>query len=251
MTTLAAGLEAAGWRLHSGGADGADTAFENGTTTRRRTIYLPWKGYNGHAGPDAVTLSPQQQAEVQPKVAKYHGAWGRCSRGARALHGRNFAIIHGLTDQGADRTVDAVICWTPDGRTQGGHGHRDEDGASSRNTGDQPGAHDRWRRAGDPGRNRAQESALVLSTCARRLAAADGHSRSSFPLRLGHPLRTKREGAGAIDTDLLTLGDRRIHEPQRLAVSRNGMVATAHHGAAVSGLGGRTMLLARRRRPAA
>ena len=120
MTTLAAWLEAAGWRLHSGGADGADTAFENGTTTRRRTIYLPWKGYNGHAGPDAVTLSPQQQAEVQPKVAKYHGAWGRCSRGARALHGRNFAIIHGLTDQGADRTVDAVICWTPDGRTQGG-----------------------------------------------------------------------------------------------------------------------------------
>jgi gamma-glutamyltranspeptidase/glutathione hydrolase len=63
---------------------------------------------------------------------------------------------------------------------------------------------------------------------ARRDATADVQPRSV--------IRTRREGAGAIDTDLLTLGDRRIHEPQRLAVSRNGMVATAHHGATAAGV---------------
>ena len=48
--------------------------------------------------------------------------------------------------------------------------------------------------------------------------------------------RTNRKTFEAIDTDLLTLSDRRIHEPQRLAVSRDGMVATAHNGATAAGV---------------
>ena len=48
--------------------------------------------------------------------------------------------------------------------------------------------------------------------------------------------RTKRLDSGAIDTGLRKLGDRRIHEPQRLAVSRDGMVATAHHCATAAGV---------------
>ena len=48
--------------------------------------------------------------------------------------------------------------------------------------------------------------------------------------------RKRRRAAEAIDTDLLTLGDRRIHEPQRLAVSREGMVSTAHYGATAAGV---------------
>ncbi len=38
-----------------------------------------------------------------------------------------------------------------------------------------------------------------------------------------------------IDTDLLELGDRRVVHPQRVAVSRHGMVATAHHRASEAG----------------
>ena len=58
-------------------------------------------------------------------------------------------------------------------------------------------------------------------------------TRSVGPDRI---VRGPKKGAGAIDTDLLTLGDKRIHEPQRLGVSRHGMVATAHHGATAAGV---------------
>ena len=49
-------------------------------------------------------------------------------------------------------------------------------------------------------------------------------------------MRTRKTTTEVIDTDLLTLGDRRIHEPQRVAVARGGMVATAHHGATAAGV---------------
>ena len=41
------------------------------------------------------------------------------------------------------------------------------------------------------------------------------------------PHRSKRRRMTKIDTDLLELTDTRIHEPQRVAASRNGMVSTA------------------------
>jgi len=39
-----------------------------------------------------------------------------------------------------------------------------------------------------------------------------------------------------VDTDLLELGDRRLHHPQRLAASRGGMVSTAHYRATEAGV---------------
>ena len=45
--------------------------------------------------------------------------------------------------------------------------------------------------------------------------------------------RIRRE---RIDTDLLDLGDRRLHRPQRVAVSERGMVATAHYEATEAGV---------------
>ena len=120
MKKLATELEAAGWRLHSGGADGADAAFQQGTTPESRTIYLPWKGYNDHQGADTVVLTNDQQTRAQAVVAGLHGAWQRCGRGARALHGRNHAIIHGVGTGGRTESVSAVICWTPGGQVQGG-----------------------------------------------------------------------------------------------------------------------------------
>jgi gamma-glutamyltranspeptidase/glutathione hydrolase len=39
-----------------------------------------------------------------------------------------------------------------------------------------------------------------------------------------------------IDTELLDLGDRRLHRPQRVAASRHGMIATAHYKATEAGV---------------
>ena len=57
MTKMAGWLSRTGWHLASGGADGADSAFAGDAPAGRRTLYLPWHGYNGHGGPDCRTLS--------------------------------------------------------------------------------------------------------------------------------------------------------------------------------------------------
>ena len=56
MTVMAGWLAKTGWHLASGGANGADTAFAGGAPGGQRTLYLPWHGYNGHAGPDCRVL---------------------------------------------------------------------------------------------------------------------------------------------------------------------------------------------------
>ena len=50
-----------GLHLASGGADGADTAFAGGAPGGQRTVYLPWRGYNGHGGPNCRVLSPTER----------------------------------------------------------------------------------------------------------------------------------------------------------------------------------------------
>lgn len=56
MTTVAKALTERGWVLRSGGADGADSAFEEGALNAANSqhppelpdieIYLPWPGFN-------------------------------------------------------------------------------------------------------------------------------------------------------------------------------------------------------------
>lgn len=119
MTVMAAWLARTGWRLSSGGADGADTAFAGGAPAGQRTVWLPWRGYNGHRGPDCRVLSAAALSACMEIVAPLYPAWNRCSPGVRKLHGRNAAILLGGT---LDRPVDAVVCWTAGGRVSGGTG---------------------------------------------------------------------------------------------------------------------------------
>lgn len=46
MVKLSAKLNKEGYILRSGGADGADLAFEQASTNKE--IYLPWKGFNNN-----------------------------------------------------------------------------------------------------------------------------------------------------------------------------------------------------------
>ena len=119
MTRLAQWLHRTGWHLNSGGADGADQAFAEGAPAQSRTLVLPWSGYNGHAGPDCRTLSAEERQPARDLAALLHPAWMKCSRGVRALHARNAAVVLG---PGLNRPVHAVICWTPGGEVVGGTG---------------------------------------------------------------------------------------------------------------------------------
>ena len=118
MTVMAGWLARTGWHLSSGGADGADDAFAAGTPAVQRTIWLPWRDYNGHRGPDCRVLSAAEMAACIQIAAPLHPAWERCSPAVRKLHARNAAVL-GLT---LDRPVDAVVCFTTGGRPEGGTG---------------------------------------------------------------------------------------------------------------------------------
>ena len=122
MRTVAAELGARGWVLRSGHAEGADSAFEQGAFGRSKEIYLPWNGFNGgHFGVDGAinpeALGNYKQAMVYAE--RFHPAWEKCSRGARALHTRN---IYQILGQDLNTPVKCVICWTKDGKSSGGTG---------------------------------------------------------------------------------------------------------------------------------
>jgi len=105
MTTYAARLEKLGYILRSGGAQGADKAFEHGVTKGvNKTIFHPTKRW-----------SPSDAAmEI---AAKIHPAWDKCSAYARACHGRN---VYQVLGENLDEPVEFVICWTPSAEAIGG-----------------------------------------------------------------------------------------------------------------------------------
>ena len=140
MRDIARTLGDAGTALSTGGADGADKAFETGAlrTDAPITVHTPWPGYNGYRpGRDPETdidiVHPQSTATVHGHAyadlaREHHPHWNRCGRGARALFTRNVSILAGARDEdGATLPVRAVIAYTPNGlsvgREAGGTGH--------------------------------------------------------------------------------------------------------------------------------
>ena len=140
MSDVAQVLGDAGLALSTGGADGADKAFEAGAlrTDAPVTVHTPWPGYNGYRPgrdpeSDIDVIHPKAGDAVRGMsflhlARKHHPAWDRCRRGARALFLRNVSILAGaLDDDGAVLPVRAVIAWNPNGsahgRAAGGTGH--------------------------------------------------------------------------------------------------------------------------------
>lgn len=106
MTTLATRLAQNGWSLRSGGAAGADTAFQRGAGLH--TIYTP--------------RSPLNWPSLMLHASQFHPNWSACQRKGEfvcRLHARNSAIILGPT---LDTPVNLIICWTPGGLISGGTG---------------------------------------------------------------------------------------------------------------------------------
>lgn len=109
MHEIALRLARRGLLLRSGGADGADTAFEAGCDAAggRKEIWLPVKGFNGNPSP----LFPPSPA-AKRLAGKVHPLWPRLSAFEQLLHARN---CHQVLGGSLDDPVLFVVAWTRDG----------------------------------------------------------------------------------------------------------------------------------------
>lgn len=103
MTRLAVRLEELDYILHSGGADGADTAFEQGVKcATNKIIFLPWTNFNGRMGTPEI---PPRAFEI---AKQFHPSPERLSGGVLKLMARSSQQILG---QNLDEPVSFVLCW--------------------------------------------------------------------------------------------------------------------------------------------
>jgi hypothetical protein len=99
-----------GYWLNSGGADGADTAFEEGmdSVNGNSNIFLPWPGFNGHKDTKFTRAKP----EAHTIAATIHPVWNSLTHPVKSLIARN---IHQVLGWSLKDPVDFVVCWTYDG----------------------------------------------------------------------------------------------------------------------------------------
>jgi hypothetical protein len=102
MTTAARILEEKGYILRSGGARGADQAFERGVIdARKKEIFLPFD-----VCPKALYIA----STIHPKWESLHDI-------SKRLHGRN---VYQILGKSFVDSVDFVICWTKGAKDIGG-----------------------------------------------------------------------------------------------------------------------------------
>jgi hypothetical protein len=121
MNRLSLYLESVEWGLRSGGAKGADTAFENGVTQAvNKSIYLPAPEFNGRrAGRNGCidSSSLRHWPRAMALVDKYHPDPKRLSPFARKLMARNSFQVLGPN---LSSPASCIICWTRGGEQVGG-----------------------------------------------------------------------------------------------------------------------------------
>jgi hypothetical protein len=100
--------------LRSGGAPGADSAFEQGSHSSLKEIYLPWELFNNNKS--SLTSPDPKAFEIAKQV---HPCWNKCSGAAKKLHARN---VHQILGKDLNSPVSFVIYWaeTKNGLVQGG-----------------------------------------------------------------------------------------------------------------------------------
>lgn len=103
-----------GYILRSGGANGADSAFERGCDMGggQKQIFLPWQGFNNSrseyfvVGSDAIEMAE-----------RYHAAPWALNHTTRLFHGRNCYQVLGPE---LAEPSSFIVCWTEDGEPVGG-----------------------------------------------------------------------------------------------------------------------------------
>ena len=112
FTRLAVTLEFAGYVLRSGGAPGADTAFECGAN--KKQVFLPWRGFNDNTSP--LHSPPTVAFDI---ASQFHPAWGSLSPTVRKFMARNAQQVLGPN---CDDPSKFVVCWTIGANGKGGTG---------------------------------------------------------------------------------------------------------------------------------
>lgn len=103
MGKLAKVLAYNGWTVRSGGAIGADRAFEAGAIAV--------------GGGREIYFARDANAAAMEMASKIHPAWNKCNDYVKKLHARNcFQVL------GKDLKTPSsfLVCWTPDGADIGG-----------------------------------------------------------------------------------------------------------------------------------
>lgn len=120
MRLLAKEMNTLGLSLRSGGARGADTAFEIGASGVGE-IFLPWEGFNKKWSDDKFYfyMRGDIQKTAELIAAHYHPKWEELSSSGRQFHTRNVFQVLGKDLQTPSKFV---ICWTKDGKESGGTG---------------------------------------------------------------------------------------------------------------------------------
>lgn len=99
MEAYANHLAVNGWTLRSGGAEGADQAFQRGVHGGPKEIYVPWDGFNNFTHDPAngffATKRFSNWVEAQKIASNNHPAWHKCGDGVRTLHTRNVYQVLG------------------------------------------------------------------------------------------------------------------------------------------------------------
>ena len=94
--------------LRSGGAQGADSAFEEGCDQRNgaKEIYLPYKGFRGNKS-ELYGIADDEAALTL--AAKYHQRWSSLSQKAKLLIGRN---VYQVLGKDLKTVSDFIICYS-------------------------------------------------------------------------------------------------------------------------------------------
>jgi hypothetical protein len=113
---IATRLEKDGWLLSSGGAEGADDAFESGVQEiSDHRIIIPKNGFNGkHANDGYINFGSATQLiknQCDALASTIHPVWNSLPRWMKNLHSRNVMEILGPE---LDSPVKFVLYWAPE-----------------------------------------------------------------------------------------------------------------------------------------
>lgn len=116
MYQMAKNLALNGYTLRSGGAKGADQAFEKGCDSVNgfKEIYLPWANFENSSS--LLTAKGNKAFEI---AEQFHPYWQNLSQGAKKLQARN---SHQVLGQDLSTPSKFIICYTKAGKKAGGTG---------------------------------------------------------------------------------------------------------------------------------